>query len=52
MGDISSYADLVGRGLPCFIEVKGATFSGSSKDNVNSLTMQNIPYNEECKRFV
>ncbi|CAL9734280.1 S-adenosyl-L-methionine-dependent tRNA 4-demethylwyosine synthase [Monosporozyma servazzii] len=52
MGDISSYADLVARGLPCFIEVKGATFSGSSKDNVNSLTMQNIPYNEECKNFV
>ncbi|CCF60385.1 hypothetical protein KAFR_0K00300 [Kazachstania africana CBS 2517] len=52
MGDISSYASLVERGQPCFIEVKGATFSGSSKDNVNSLTMQNIPYNEECKQFV
>lgn len=52
MGDISAYADLVERGEPCFIEVKGATFSGSSKDNVNSLTMQNIPYNEECKTFV
>ncbi|CAB4255351.1 putative tRNA 4-demethylwyosine synthase [Maudiozyma barnettii] len=52
MGEISSYADLVQRGEPCFIEVKGATFSGSSKDNVNSLTMQNIPYIEECKAFV
>lgn len=52
MGDISSYADLVQRGEPCFIEVKGATFSGSSKDNVNALTMQNIPFNEECKDFV
>ncbi|SMN21522.1 similar to Saccharomyces cerevisiae YPL207W TYW1 Protein required for the synthesis of wybutosine [Maudiozyma saulgeensis] len=52
MGEISSYADLVQRGQPCFIEVKGATFSGSSKDNVNSLTMQNIPYIEECKAFV
>lgn len=52
MGDISAYCDLVERGEPCFIEVKGATFSGNSKDNVNSLTMQNIPYNEECKKFV
>lgn len=52
MGDISAYADLVQRGVPCFIEVKGATFSGSSKDNVNALTMQNIPFNEECKTFV
>lgn len=52
MGDISSYSDLVERGLPCFIEVKGATFSGASKNDVNSLTMQNIPYNEECKKFV
>ena len=52
MGQISSYADLVQRGEPCFIEVKGATFSGSSKDNVNSLTMQNIPFIEECKDFV
>ncbi|GMM55880.1 putative tRNA 4-demethylwyosine synthase [Maudiozyma humilis] len=52
MGDISAYADLVQRGVPCFIEVKGATFSGSSKDNVNALTMQNIPFNEECKDFV
>lgn len=52
MGDISSYSDLVERGSPCFIEVKGATFSGASRNDVNSLTMQNIPYNEECKKFV
>ncbi|CCK69863.1 putative tRNA 4-demethylwyosine synthase KNAG_0D01110 [Huiozyma naganishii CBS 8797] len=52
MGDIISYADLVERGLPCFIEVKGATFSGTAKDSVNALTMQNIPYLEECKKFV
>lgn len=52
MGDISSYADLVARGLPCFIEVKGATFSGSSDGNGNPLTMQNIPFYEECVNFV
>lgn len=52
MSDISSYADLVEKGLPSFIEVKGATFSGSSDGNGNPLTMQNIPYYEECVNFV
>ncbi|CAI4790171.1 BAH_G0052760.mRNA.1.CDS.1 [Saccharomyces cerevisiae] len=52
MGDISAYADLVQRGLPSFIEVKGATFSGSSDGNGNPLTMQNIPFYEECVKFV
>ena len=52
MGDVSAYADLVQRGLPSFIEVKGATFSGSSDGNGNPLTMQNIPFYEECVNFV
>lgn len=52
MADVSAYADLVQRGLPCFIEVKGATFSGSSDGNGNPLTMQNIPFYEECTKFV
>ena len=52
MGDISAYADLVQRGLPSFIEVKGATFSGSSDGNGNPLTMQNSPFYEECVNFV
>ena len=52
MGDVSAYADLVQRGLPGFIEVKGATFSGSSDGNGNPLTMQNIPFYEECVNFV
>lgn len=52
IGNISSYADLVQRGQPCFIEVKGATYSGSSDGNGNPLTMQNIPYYEECTTFV
>ncbi|CCH59368.1 hypothetical protein TBLA_0B05360 [Henningerozyma blattae CBS 6284] len=52
MGDISAYADLVQRGSPCFIEVKGATFSGTSKSGSNPLTMQNIPFYEECTNFV
>ncbi|CDF87906.1 unnamed protein product [Zygosaccharomyces bailii CLIB 213] len=52
MGEVMSYADLVQRGKPCFIEVKGATFAGSSDGNGNPLTMQNIPFYEEIKTFV
>ncbi|SCU98052.1 LADA_0H10264g1_1 [Lachancea dasiensis] len=52
MGDVSAYADLVQKGIPCFIEVKGATFCGSSDGNGNPLTMQNIPFYQECVGFV
>ncbi|SCU93484.1 LANO_0E03994g1_1 [Lachancea nothofagi CBS 11611] len=52
MGEVNAYADLVQKGLPCFIEVKGATFCGSSDGNGNPLTMQNIPFYEECATFV
>ncbi|AMD21370.1 HER091Cp [Eremothecium sinecaudum] len=52
MADASAYVDLVMKARPCFIEVKGATFCGSSDGNGNPLTMQNIPFNEECVKFV
>ncbi|OBA24554.1 hypothetical protein METBIDRAFT_30788 [Metschnikowia bicuspidata var. bicuspidata NRRL YB-4993] len=52
MGDIKSYADMVERAQPSQIEVKGATFCGSSTGNGNPLTMQNIPFYDECKEFV
>lgn len=52
MGDIESYADMVERAQPSQIEVKGATFCGSSNANGNPLTMQNIPFYEECRQFV
>ncbi|CAR27290.1 hypothetical protein ZYGR_0I05640 [Zygosaccharomyces rouxii] len=52
MAEVMSYADLVQRGKPCFIEIKGATFAGSSDGNGNPLTMQNIPFYEEIKAFV
>ncbi|KAI5956950.1 YPO7 [Candida jiufengensis] len=52
MTDIESYADMVERALPSQIEIKGATFCGSSNGNGNPLTMQNIPFYEECKNFV
>ncbi|KAG7663009.1 YPO7 [[Candida] subhashii] len=52
MNDIESYADMVQRAKPSQIEIKGATFCGSSNGNGNPLTMQNIPFYEECKDFV
>ncbi|CUM62605.1 uncharacterized protein PRCAT00000158001 [Priceomyces carsonii] len=52
MGDVGGYADMVVRAQPSQIEVKGATFCGSSSGNGNPLTMQNIPFYEECKQFV
>lgn len=52
MGDIESYADMVERAQPSQIEVKGATFCGSSNANGNPLTMQNIPFYDECRQFV
>lgn len=52
MNDVSSYADMVERAQPSQIEVKGATFCGSSNANGNPLTMQNIPFYDECKVFV
>lgn len=52
MGDIAGYADMVERARPSQIEVKGATFCGLSQANGNPLTMQNIPFWDECQRFV
>ncbi|ODV98525.1 hypothetical protein PACTADRAFT_48267 [Pachysolen tannophilus NRRL Y-2460] len=52
MTDVNEYADLVARGQPSLIEIKGATFCGSSSGNGNPLTMQNIPFYQECQQFV
>lgn len=52
MTDVKSYADMVERAQPSQIEIKGATFCGSSNGNGNPLTMQNIPFYDECKTFV
>lgn len=52
MGEVQGYADLIARANPSLIEIKGATFCGSSTGNGNPLTMQNIPFYEECKSFV
>lgn len=48
--DVEGYADLIARGEPCFVEVKGMTYCGTSKNSV--LSMENVPYYEEVQAFV
>ena len=50
--EVSGYADLVERGLPCFVEIKGVTFCGTSTSAGVGLTMQNVPFYEEVCTFV
>ena len=50
--EIDGYADLVARGLPSFVEVKGVTFCGTSTSASAGLTMQNVPWYTEVARFV
>lgn len=46
--EINGYADLVERGQPCFVEVKGVTYCGSN----TPLTMKNVPFYDEVVEFV
>ena len=48
--EITAYADLVSRGKPDFIEVKGVTYCGESK--ASNLTMENVPWHREVVTFV
>ncbi|KAI4172077.1 MAG: hypothetical protein LQ343_003824 [Gyalolechia ehrenbergii] len=50
--EAGGYADLVARGLPCFVEVKGVTYCGTSSSAGAGLTMQNVPFYEEVVAFV
>ena len=50
--EAEGYADLVERGLPCFVEVKGVTYCGTSTSAGAGLTMQNVPFYEEVIAFV
>ncbi|KAI9728163.1 MAG: hypothetical protein M1828_004624 [Chrysothrix sp. TS-e1954] len=45
------YADLVARGLPGFIEVKGVTYCGTSTSAGAGLSMANVPFYEEVAAF-
>jgi tRNA wybutosine-synthesizing protein 1 len=50
--EAKGYADLVERGLPCFVEVKGVTYCGTSSAGEAGLTMGNVPFYEEVVEFV
>jgi len=50
--EVEGYADLVARGLPCFVEVKGVTYCGTSSSAGAGLTMQNVPFYNEVVAFV
>ncbi|KAI5868425.1 radical SAM superfamily-domain-containing protein [Durotheca rogersii] len=56
--EVAGYADLVARGLPCFVEVKGVTYCGSSSGSGGGggggggLTMANVPFYAEVAAFV
>ncbi|KAH7039029.1 hypothetical protein B0J12DRAFT_244476 [Macrophomina phaseolina] len=50
--EIAGYADLVARGLPCFVEIKGVTYCGTATSAAAGLTMQNVPFYAEVQEFV
>ena len=50
--EAEGYADLVERGLPAFVEVKGVTFCGTTSSAGAGLTMQNVPFYSEVCDFV
>ncbi|KIW98099.1 uncharacterized protein Z519_01683 [Cladophialophora bantiana CBS 173.52] len=50
--EVEGYAHLVAKGLPCFVEIKGVTYCGTSSSAGAGLTMQNVPFYEEVVEFV
>ncbi|KAK3318676.1 hypothetical protein B0H66DRAFT_516997 [Apodospora peruviana] len=50
--EAEGYADLVEKGLPCFVEVKGVTYCGTSTAGNAGLTMANVPFYQEVCDFV
>ncbi|GAP82561.1 putative wyosine base formation [Rosellinia necatrix] len=50
--EVDGYADLVERGLPCFVEIKGVTYCGTSTSAGAGLSMANVPFYAEVTEFV
>ncbi|KAI1377657.1 radical SAM superfamily-domain-containing protein [Hypoxylon crocopeplum] len=50
--EVDGYADLVERGLPCFVEIKGVTYCGTSSSAGAGLSMANVPFYAEVTEFV
>merc|ERR1712196_669264 len=50
--EVREYAELIARGKPDFIEIKGVTYCGTSNSgDPSELTMQNVPWHEEVAAF-
>lgn len=50
--EVIGYANLVEKALPCFVEIKGVTYCGTSTSAGAGLTMKNVPFYEEITEFV
>lgn len=50
--EVRGYADLVEKALPCFVEVKGVTYCGTSTSSSAGLSMANVPFYDEVCEFV
>ena len=50
--EVAGYANLVAKGLPCFVEIKGVTYCGTSMSSSAGLTMHNVPFYAEVVAFV
>ncbi|KAK5103326.1 Fe-S oxidoreductase [Lithohypha guttulata] len=50
--EVEGYADLIEKALPCFVEIKGVTYCGTTSAAGAGLTMQNVPFYEEVVEFV
>lgn len=50
--EVAGYADLVEKALPCFVEVKGVTYCGTSTSSSAGLSMANVPFYAEVCDFV
>ena len=45
------YANIIKMGMPNYVEVKGFSFVGSSRDPQRNLTLQSMPNHNEIKEF-
>jgi len=52
VAEIDEYAQLIARGRPDFVEIKGMTYCGTTNGgDSGALTMQNVPWHEEVVEF-
>ena len=53
--EVAGYADLIVRAMPCFVEIKGVTFCGTTSSSNSkagaALTMSNVPFHSEVAQF-